>query len=109
MILDASLTDATEVVLLRLCVRLESWQCPIPTLFIFFAAFSSRSCSVPQCDMGIKAALEAINKAKITASEIDLIAYCAAGDYDYRFWSPAAKIQDAIGAERYRLGVGLGC
>jgi 3-oxoacyl-[acyl-carrier-protein] synthase-3 len=50
-------------------------------------------------DMGIKAALEAINKAKITASEIDLIAYCAAGDYDYRFWSPAAKIQEAIGAE----------
>ncbi|MDB9320235.1 3-oxoacyl-[acyl-carrier-protein] synthase III C-terminal domain-containing protein [Nodularia spumigena] len=50
-------------------------------------------------DMGIKAALEAINKAKITASEIDLIVYCAAGDYDYRFWSPAAKIQDAIGAE----------
>lgn len=50
-------------------------------------------------DMGIKAALEAINKAKITASEIDLIAYCAAGDYDYRFWSPAAKIQDAIGAD----------
>ncbi len=49
--------------------------------------------------MGIKAALEAINKAKITASEIDLIVYCAAGDYDYRFWSPAAKIQDAIGAE----------
>jgi len=26
----------------------ESWQCPIPTLFIFFAAFSSRSCSMPQ-------------------------------------------------------------
>ncbi|MCC5670231.1 hypothetical protein LC653_42200 [Nostoc sp. CHAB 5784] len=50
-------------------------------------------------DMGIKAALSAINKAKITASEIDLIAYCAAGDYDYRFWSPAAKIQEAIGAE----------
>ena len=50
-------------------------------------------------DMGIKAALEAINKAKITAREIDLIVYCAAGDYDYRFWSPAAKIQEAIGAE----------
>ncbi len=47
MILDASLTDATGVVLSRLCARLESWQCPIPTLFIFFAAFSSRSCSVP--------------------------------------------------------------
>ncbi|RCJ26515.1 beta-ketoacyl-ACP reductase [Nostoc sp. ATCC 43529] len=50
-------------------------------------------------DMGIKAALEAINKAKIIPSKIDLIAYCAAGDYDYRFWSPAAKIQEAIGAD----------
>ncbi|MBW4688552.1 MAG: hypothetical protein KME40_26540 [Komarekiella atlantica HA4396-MV6] len=49
-------------------------------------------------DMGIKAAIEAINKAEITAREIDIIVYCAAGDYDYRFWSPAAKIQDAIGA-----------
>ncbi len=50
-------------------------------------------------DMGIKAALEAIEKAQITASEIDIIAYCGAGDYDYRFWSPAAKIQSEIGAE----------
>ncbi|NDJ21870.1 beta-ketoacyl-ACP reductase [Nostoc sp. B(2019)] len=50
-------------------------------------------------DMGIKAAIEAINKAEITASEIDIIVYCAAGDYDYRFWSPAAKVQDAIGAK----------
>lgn len=50
-------------------------------------------------DMGIEAALAAINKAEITAKEIDLIAYCAAGDYDYRFWSPAAKIQAEIGAE----------
>ncbi|MEA5596228.1 3-oxoacyl-[acyl-carrier-protein] synthase III C-terminal domain-containing protein [Rivularia sp. UHCC 0363] len=50
-------------------------------------------------DMGIKAALKAIDRAEITAKEIDLIAYCGAGDYDYRFWSPAAKIQDEIGAE----------
>ncbi len=50
-------------------------------------------------DMGIKAAIKAIDKAGITAKEIDLIAYCGAGDYDYRFWSPAAKIQDEIGAE----------
>ena len=49
-------------------------------------------------DMGIKAALEAIEKAQITASEIDIIAYCGAADYDYRFWSPAAKIQAEIGA-----------
>ena len=28
-----------------------------------------------------------------------MIAYCGAGDYDYRFWSPAAKIQNEIKAE----------
>ena len=50
-------------------------------------------------DMGIKVALEAIDQAGITPSEIDLIAYCGAGDYDYKFWSPAAKIQDEIRAE----------
>ncbi|NET76531.1 MULTISPECIES: 3-oxoacyl-[acyl-carrier-protein] synthase III C-terminal domain-containing protein [Okeania] len=50
-------------------------------------------------DMGIKAAISAINKAQIQPEEIDLIAYCGVGDYDYRFWSPAAKIQGIIGAE----------
>jgi 3-oxoacyl-[acyl-carrier-protein] synthase III len=50
-------------------------------------------------EMGTKAALEAIRKAGTSASEINLIAYCGAGDYDYRFWSPAAKIQDNLGAE----------
>lgn len=49
-------------------------------------------------EMGTKAALDAIAKAGITPADIDLIAYCGAGDYDYRFWSPAAKIQDQIGA-----------
>src|SRR4028118_178250 len=47
-ILDASLGDATVVVLLCLCVRLESWRYPIPTFSIFLAAFSSLSCSMPQ-------------------------------------------------------------
>ena len=50
-------------------------------------------------DMGIQAALLALEKAEITAKDIDVIAYCGAGDYDYRFWSPAAKIQNQIGAE----------
>lgn len=49
-------------------------------------------------EMGAKAAVDAIEKAGIAPSEIDLIAYCGAGDYDYRFWSPAAKIQNEIGA-----------
>ncbi len=43
-------------------------------------------------DMGIKAAILAINKAQIQPEKIDLIAYCGVGYYDYRFWSPAAKI-----------------
>ncbi|MBD2666423.1 hypothetical protein B6N60_02463 [Richelia sinica FACHB-800] len=51
-------------------------------------------------DMGIKAAIAAIDKAGIQPREVDLIAYCAAGDYDYRFWSPAAKIQQQIGADQ---------
>ncbi|NEP54928.1 MAG: beta-ketoacyl-ACP reductase [Moorea sp. SIO3C2] len=50
-------------------------------------------------DMGIKAAMSAIKKAKIKPEQIDLIAYCGVGYYDYRFWSPAAKIQAAIGAD----------
>ncbi|NEN87576.1 MAG: 3-oxoacyl-ACP synthase [Okeania sp. SIO3H1] len=50
-------------------------------------------------DMGIKAAISAIEKAQIQPEKIDLIVYCGGGDYDYRFWSPAAKIQAAIGAE----------
>ncbi|MGR8951451.1 MAG: 3-oxoacyl-[acyl-carrier-protein] synthase III C-terminal domain-containing protein [Gammaproteobacteria bacterium] len=49
-------------------------------------------------EMGTRAALDAIEKAGIAPSAIDLIAYCGAGDYDYRFWSPAAKIQSEIGA-----------
>jgi len=51
-------------------------------------------------EMGIKAAVDALEKAGIAPSEIDLIAYCGAGDYDYRFWSPAAKIQGELGAHR---------
>ncbi|MCJ8283486.1 MAG: hypothetical protein MJK14_27790, partial [Rivularia sp. ALOHA_DT_140] len=50
-------------------------------------------------DMGMKAALKAIDNAGITPQDINLIAYCGAGDYDYRFWSRAAKIQGEIGAE----------
>ena len=50
-------------------------------------------------EMGTKAALQALMKAEITPEEIGLIAYCGAGDYDYRFWSPGAKIQNNIGAK----------
>ncbi|NET17336.1 MAG: hypothetical protein F6K08_33235 [Okeania sp. SIO1H6] len=43
--------------------------------------------------MGIKPAISALEKAEIKPEEIDLIVYCGVGDYDYRFWSPAAKIK----------------
>ncbi|MFB2967885.1 3-oxoacyl-[acyl-carrier-protein] synthase III C-terminal domain-containing protein [Aerosakkonema sp. BLCC-F183] len=49
-------------------------------------------------DMGVKAALNAIEQAKILPQEINFIAFCGAGHYDYSFWSPAAKVQDKIGA-----------
>ena len=49
-------------------------------------------------EMGFKVALSAINKAQISPAEIDIIAYCGAGHYDYRFWSPSAKIQGLLGA-----------
>ena len=49
--------------------------------------------------MAIKASLDAIEKAEIKPELIDLIVYCGAGDYDYRVWSPAAKIQSEIGAK----------
>jgi 3-oxoacyl-[acyl-carrier-protein] synthase-3 len=51
-------------------------------------------------EMGARAARDALQKAGILPTEIDLIAYCGAGDYDYRFWSPAAKIQADIGASQ---------
>src|ERR687886_729714 len=61
-ILYASLTDATEVVLLCLDVHLESWQCPIPTFSIFTEAFSSRSCSVPQLRQSTERTLVCVTK-----------------------------------------------
>ncbi|MDJ0591086.1 MAG: 3-oxoacyl-[acyl-carrier-protein] synthase III C-terminal domain-containing protein [Pleurocapsa sp. MO_226.B13] len=50
-------------------------------------------------EMGLKAALGAIEKAQIEPQDLDIIAYCGVGDYDYRFWSPAAKIQGLLEAK----------
>jgi 3-oxoacyl-[acyl-carrier-protein] synthase-3 len=61
-------------------------------------------------DMGIAAARRAIQNAGISADKIDVIAYGGLGFYDYNFWSPAAKIQGAIGADRaYAFEVRNGC
>jgi 3-oxoacyl-[acyl-carrier-protein] synthase III len=61
-------------------------------------------------DMGIRAAKEALKRAGVNASEIGIIAYCGASFYDYRIWSPAARIQAALGAENcYAFEVKNGC
>lgn len=61
-------------------------------------------------EMGIRAAKEAVERAGIDSGEIDLIVYCGAGFYDYRIWSPAARIQAALGADGcYAFEVKNGC
>ncbi len=61
-------------------------------------------------DMGIAAARRAIGDAGIAADEIDVIVYGGLGFYDYNFWSPAARIQGAIGAHRaYAFDIRNGC
>jgi 3-oxoacyl-[acyl-carrier-protein] synthase III len=48
--------------------------------------------------MGLKAAQNALITGNTEPGEIDLIAYCGSGYYDYQFWSPAASIQHTLGA-----------
>ncbi len=61
-------------------------------------------------DMGILAAKDALARAGIDPKEIGIIAYCGASFYDYRIWSPAARIQAAIGADDcYAFEVKNGC
>lgn len=61
-------------------------------------------------DMGIRAAREALAKAGVDAGKIGIIAYCGASFYDYRIWSPAARIQAALGADNcYAFEVKNGC
>jgi 3-oxoacyl-[acyl-carrier-protein] synthase-3 len=61
-------------------------------------------------EMGIRAAEVAIERAGIDPGEIDVLVYCSAGFYDYRIWSPAAKVQAALGADGcYAFEVKNGC
>jgi len=61
-------------------------------------------------EMGIRAARDAVKKAGIEPSDIDVLVYCGAGFYDYRIWSPAARIQSALGADNcYAFEIKNGC
>lgn len=60
--------------------------------------------------MGVAAAKEAIADAGITAQEIDLIIFVSAGDYDYRFWSPASAAVQELGCRHtYAFELRNGC
>lgn len=50
------------------------------------------------CEMGIKAAREAIKKAKIDPLDIDLIIYIGEEHKEYPLWTAAIKMQQEIGA-----------
>ncbi len=50
------------------------------------------------CEMGIKAAREAIKKAKIDPQDIDLIIYIGEEHKEYPLWTAAIKMQQELGA-----------
>lgn len=61
-------------------------------------------------EMGIKAAERALKKARIDAEDIGIVAYCGAGPYEYRVWSPAARISAELGiTNSYAFELKNGC
>ncbi|MCI5209237.1 MAG: beta-ketoacyl-ACP reductase [Candidatus Electrothrix sp. ATG2] len=80
--------------------ELSSIPANVFTEKIGFKQISVADDSEHPSEMGIKAASDALKKSKISAEDIDVIIYTGVGDYDYRFWSPAAKIQDAVKAKK---------
>lgn len=48
--------------------------------------------------MAEQAVLSAFNKCHVEPADIDIIAYCCAGCYDYQFWSPSSGMQHVLGA-----------
>ena len=60
--------------------------------------------------MGVAAARAAIADAGLTATDIDLIIFVSAGDYDYRFWSPASAAVQELGCRHtYAFELRNGC
>jgi len=60
--------------------------------------------------MGAIAAREALADSGVDPAGLDSILFCGLSYYDYRFWSPAAKIQDLLGAANaFAFEVKNGC
>lgn len=61
-------------------------------------------------DMGVKAALDALERAQVGPEAIDVVVFSGVGFYDYGVWSPAARIQHEIGARHgFAYEVRNGC
>lgn len=61
-------------------------------------------------DLGVKAALDALERAQVRPEEIGLVLFCGCAYYDYGVWSPAARIQHQIGASNaFAYEVKNGC
>lgn len=50
-------------------------------------------------DLGLQAVQKLIQRGSLDPQQIDLIIYASSGLFDYQFWSPAARIQQEIGAK----------
>jgi 3-oxoacyl-[acyl-carrier-protein] synthase III len=62
------------------------------------------------CEMGIKAAKIAIEKARMDPSDIDLVIYIGEEHKEYPLWTAAIKIQEAVGAyNAWAFDVALRC
>lgn len=60
--------------------------------------------------MGTNAALNALHNSGVAPDQIGVIAFCHLGYADYRLWSPAARVQHAIGAgNAFAFEVKNGC
>lgn len=61
-------------------------------------------------EMGARAALDALERAGVSPEMIDVVVYCGGAFYDYGVWSPAARVQQEIGAiNAFAFEVKNGC
>ncbi|EDL63833.1 3-oxoacyl-ACP synthase [Bacillus sp. SG-1] len=62
------------------------------------------------CEMGIKAARDAIEKATIDPAEIDLVIYIGEEYKEYPLWTAAIKLQEEVGAvNAFAFDIALRC
>jgi 3-oxoacyl-[acyl-carrier-protein] synthase-3 len=60
--------------------------------------------------LGLIAAKNAMEDARISGDDIDLVIFVSAGDYDYRFWSPSSAVIRELGCHHaYAFEVRNGC